>query len=78
MSVPKCKVCGAYNGIAQWPPEERPCYTPDKCLECTQKEIDELADTNGESCPEDDSLEAQREEDDSQEQDPEEEEGDES
>lgn len=78
MGAPKCKVCGAYNGITQWPLEERPRYTPDKCLTCIQKEIEEAADADSECEPEDDSLEAQLEEDQSLDQDLEEDDGDES
>ena len=84
MAIPKCKLCGSYNGIAQWPAEERANYNPDICFSCAQKEQTDQEDsgesygTRGEeSQPDDDALEAQLQEDDDNEEETTEEEEDE-
>lgn len=43
MAIPRCKRCGGYNHITEWPEEEREHFDPDTCYKCarTRSEADD-------------------------------------
>lgn len=35
----RCRICGRYNDIFEWSPEERENYKPHLCFECYQESL---------------------------------------
>lgn len=50
----KCRVCGKYHDVYEWPLEEQPNYVPHMCYGCYQDNLNQSDDEEEESDPNND------------------------